>query len=99
MFIHQHVHWTGSRHVGYINFGTGMQTSDQLPKATKALVFMLVGLNVRWKVPIAYFLVDSLTAEEKANLVKGCLLQVEDTGILIKSLTFDGDASNIAMTK
>lgn len=99
MYIHHHVHWTGKRHVGYINFGTAMQNSDMLPMATKALVFMIVGLNSRWKVPVAYFLIDSVSAEEKSNLVKGCLVQLEGTGILVKSLTFDGDASNISMAK
>lgn len=98
MYIHQHVHWTGSRSVGYINFGVAMdQCSEEMPKATKALVFMVVGINSKWKVPVAYFLTESSSAEEKATLVRGCLLQLESTGILIKSLTFDGDASNILM--
>lgn len=97
MYILQHVHWTGSRSVGYINYGIAMQCSDQLPRATKALVFMIVGINTKWKIPIAYFLIESSNGEEKASFVKGCLLQLESTGILVKSLTFDGDGSNIAM--
>lgn len=97
MSIREHVQWTGSRHVGYVNFGTGLKDSDILPKAKNVLVLMVVGYNCRWKVPVAYFLIDSLSGEEKANLVKNCLYQLESTGILIKSLTFDGCASNMAM--
>ncbi|ENN78522.1 hypothetical protein YQE_05015, partial [Dendroctonus ponderosae] len=88
---------TGSRHVGYINFGTGLQESDILLKAINVLVFMVVGYNCRWKVPVAYFLINSLSGEEKAKLVKDCLQHCGTTGISIKSLTFDGCASNIAM--
>lgn len=99
MSIHEHGQWAGSRHVGYVNFGTGMQDSDNLPKAKNVLVFMLVGLNSRWKVPLAYFLIDSLSAEEKANLVRGCFLQLEGIGVTTETLAFDGCASNLTTAK
>lgn len=97
MAIKEHVEWNGSRQVGVINYGTQILDSDALPRAKNVLMFLLVATNSNWKVPIAYFLVNSLNASEKANLVKGCLLQMEETGIKIKSLTFDGCASNITM--
>lgn len=31
MSINEHVEWTGSRHVGYIDYGTGIQDSDGIP--------------------------------------------------------------------
>lgn len=97
MAIKQQIHWTGSRNDGYIDFGTGIKGNDSLPVAKNVLVFMLVGVNAHWKIPIAYFLIDSVSAEDKANLVKGCLLQLESSGVLIKALTFDGCAANLAM--
>jgi len=97
MAIKQQIHWTGTGNVGYIDFGTGIKGNDSLPVAKNVLVFMLVGVNVHWKIPIAYFLIDSVIAEDKANLVKGCLLQLESSGVLIKALTFDGCAANLAM--
>lgn len=98
MSLHEHVHWTGSRQVGYVDYGTGIGGSEHtLEKAKNALVFMLVGLNARWKVPIAYFLVNAVSADEKQKLVKGCLYQLQSTGVVVKSLTLDGCASNIAM--
>lgn len=98
MSIREHVQWTGTRHVGYVNFGTGLNDdSDILPKAKNVFVVMVVGFNCRWKVPVGYFLIESLSGQQKANLVKNCLYQLETTGIVIKSLTFDGCASNMAM--
>lgn len=100
MSIKQHVHWTGSRHQGYINYGPGSGTEliDNLPYAKDAFVIMVVGLNTHWKVPIAYYLINGITAEEKANIVISCLHQLHDTGIIIKTLTFDGASNNISMT-
>lgn len=97
MSIRELVEYSGTRQHGYIDLGTGLVDSDALTKAKNALVFMLVVLNSHWKVPIAYFLIDSLSAEEKANLVKGCLIQMHDTGIIIKLITFYGFPANISM--
>jgi len=41
---------------------------DGLPRAKEALVFMLVAINSNWKIPVAYFLVNGLNSQEKANL-------------------------------
>lgn len=45
---------------GYVNYGTGTDESDGLPKAKEPLAFMLVVLNSNWKVPIAYFLINGM---------------------------------------
>jgi len=47
---------------------------------------MLVALNFNW-----------LSESEKANLINIALTIVYDTGVLVKTLTFDGAASNISM--
>lgn len=98
MAIHEHVEWNGKRNVGYINYGSGFNADhDGLPKAKDALVFMLVALNSSWKIPIGYFLINRLSSQDKANLLKGCLIMLKNTGINIKSLTFDGAPSNVSM--
>jgi hypothetical protein len=61
------------------------------------LVFLLVALNSQWKIPIAYFLLDGLSAVEKANLVNGCLKMVNGCGAKIVSLTFDGTVTNFSV--
>ncbi|KAL4156134.1 hypothetical protein QTP88_000169 [Uroleucon formosanum] len=99
MSIKQHVHWTGTRHQGYIDFGLGGKTEemDNLPYAKDAFVIMVVGMNTSWKVPIAYYLINGISAEEKANIILNCLQELDTTGIIIKILTFDGAANNLSM--
>ncbi|KAL4127058.1 hypothetical protein QTP88_011256 [Uroleucon formosanum] len=99
MSIKQHVHWTGTRHQGYIDFGLGGKTEemDNLPYAKDAFVIMVVGMNTSWKVPIAYYLINGISAEEKANIILNCLQELDTTGIIIKTLTFDGAANNLSM--
>lgn len=100
MSIKQHVLWTGSRHQGYIDYGLGGGTElmDNLPYAKDAFVVLVVGLNTQWKVPIAYYLINGISAEVKANIIKSCLHKLNETGIIIKTLTFDGAINNISMT-
>lgn len=99
MSIKQHVHWTGSQHQGYIDFGLGGKTEemDNLPYAKDAFVILVVGMNTSWKVPIAYYLINGISAEEKANIILNCLQELDTTGIIIKTLTFDGAANNLSM--
>ena len=67
--------------------------------AKEALVFLLVGVNKTWKIPIGYFLIDKITGEQKYNLVSQCLKIVHETGIKIICITCDGAGSNIVMAK
>ncbi|KAL4156031.1 hypothetical protein QTP88_000066 [Uroleucon formosanum] len=99
MSIKQHVHWTGTRHQGYIDFGLGGKTEemDNLPYAKDAFVIMVVDINTSWKVPIAYYLINGISAEEKANIILNCLQELDTTGVIIKTLTFDGAANNFSM--
>jgi len=99
MSIKQHVQWTGTRHQGYVDYGPGGSTEsvDNLPYAKDALVFVVVGMNTAWKIPVAYYLIKGITAEEKENILRSCLVELQETGIIIKSLTFDGAANNLAI--
>ena len=60
---------------------------------------MAVSLNSNWKVPLGYFLIDGLSASERANLVKTCLLKLSDIGVKTVSLTCDGPSCNQSMIK
>ncbi|KAH8009769.1 hypothetical protein HPB51_019084 [Rhipicephalus microplus] len=71
MAIRKHVELVGDKVVGYVDFGTGLD-DDGLPEAANACVFMIVGINVRFKMPVGYFLIDSLTGAERAELAKQC---------------------------
>ena len=77
----------------------GVPLNDQggLPLANEALVFLIVSLTERWKVPVAYFLISGLNGTERANLIRLCLEKLYDVGIDIVSITFDGCSANCAM--
>jgi len=102
MSIMEDVHYNGERLQDYINFGCGMgvvDDCDALPRAKKALVFLIVALNSNWKLPVGYFLINGITAEDKSNLIITCLRNLHETGVIIKTFTFDRAASNLSMTK
>jgi hypothetical protein len=86
MSIRPHVDWNGSKSLGYVNFRINIE-SDCLPLTKEALAFLIVGVNCKWKIPVAYFLINSITAEAKANLIKGCLYMLHKAGVKIISLT------------
>lgn len=45
--------------------------------------------------PVGYFLAKSLNIEQKIELIRHALHELETTGIKIISLTFDGCSSNV----
>lgn len=58
--------------------------------ATNALVFLVVALNAHWKIPVAYFFINSPFVAERANLLNICIKLLHETGaILLHSITFD----------
>lgn len=66
-------------------------------KKTDVLVFLLVGINTSWKVPIGFFLVKGTSAKLKAQLVTKAFELVHETGVEIKALICDGAKANLAM--
>lgn len=82
--------------VGYVDFGTGVE-NDSLPEARNVCVYVLVGINMRLKIPVGYFLIDSLTGSERAELTKQCVEKLASVGVEVISLTFDGASSNFSM--
>lgn len=98
MAIRSKIEWDGKETCGYVDMGTEID-DDSLPEAREALVLLVNAVNDCWKVPVGYFLIDSFSGEEKANLVTNALTMLHNTGIHVVSFTFDGAASNITMTK
>jgi len=49
-------------------------------------VFLIIALNSHRKIPVAYFLINGLTAEEKANLLKTCLINIHEFGAIVKTI-------------
>lgn len=69
MAIRQHIEFDGNDYHGYVNIGCNAQ-NDSVEIASEALVFMVVGINQRWKIPVGYFFVKHLNANQKRALVE-----------------------------
>ena len=96
--IHLHADLTNSsngKYPGYVDLGFGEPSdNDSQPLAKKAMVFMLVCLNGRWKLQLAYFLVDSIDSRQLSVLVTRALQLVDDCGAIVWSITSDGIGIN-----
>ena len=64
MAVQKHVEWDGKKYRGFVDLVLEDKSS---PLAENAFVMMVVCVNSLWKIPIRYFLVDSLTGLEKTN--------------------------------
>lgn len=99
MAIRQRIEWDGKQMHGYVDICNSGKKGDCLPEAKEALVFLVTAINGPFKIPVGYFLVDGVTGEQRANLVKQCLELLRETGVEVTSLTFDGCPANLSMAK
>lgn len=98
MAIRRQIEFIGQKTWGYVNVGTGV-SDDTLDVATEVFVLLVVSMNGKWKLPIAYFFIKSLTGSEKANIVRQALIKLKDVGVTITSVTCDGPSANFTMAK
>lgn len=61
--------------------------SDTVDEASQCLVLLVTSINGSWKLPIGYFLIVSLTGEQKTILVQTALQLCHDAGIKVASVT------------
>ncbi|KAL4084396.1 hypothetical protein QTP88_028219 [Uroleucon formosanum] len=100
MSIRGNIKWDGKNMYGFVDLGTDISFEcDDLPHAKNALVFMAVGINGHWKMPIGYFFINGLNGAERGNLLVKCLELMSDTNSKVHSITFDGAYTNIAMCR
>lgn len=99
MHIRKHLQWSDTRKkfLGTVNYGFNMDSAETLPLAKNALVFMLIGINVHFTMPIAFYFINDLNSEEKANLLHEIILAIVTCNARVLSVTFDGLSSNIPM--
>ena len=97
MAIKKHVSWDGQKFRGYVDLGNDVQDDDSAPIAKDALVFMVVDVNKKWKVPVGYFFNDGLSGKERANFIKMCIKRLHDVGVDIISIICDGPSFHFSM--
>ena len=90
MSIMKHVSFDGKKFVGAL---------EDEKFVTDALVFMVVGINKHFKLPVGYFLIKTMNAEERANLVLMCLEKLRESGVKVTSVTFDSPAVHQSLFK
>lgn len=93
MSIRQDTDWVPSLHqnCGLVDHGGGPIGSQW---ATKALVFLLVGLKNNWKAPIAYFMTDKLNAKLLSGMIREAVMRAADHKLLVKTVVADGLKTN-----
>lgn len=104
MSIHKAYQWDDNKHKvsGYADFGKSNQKNQNAEDeslAKEALVFFINGINEKFKTPVAYFLINKLSAKNKASITREVILAVSKTGIKISSMTFDGLKGNITVRR
>lgn len=104
MFIRKQVYWANDTktYEGFVNYGIEAMEddgTDELPKATQAIVFMLSGLNTYFQFPLAYYFIMGLDGKKRANLLTEIISKVTECGVTISNLTFDGCGANFRMCK
>jgi hypothetical protein len=80
MSIRKHVQWNGKEMEGFVDLGTQVD-DNSLPVATEVLMFIIVPLNATWKLPVAYFVTDGLTADVKCNLVTEAICRLYSVNV------------------
>ncbi|KAE9543700.1 hypothetical protein AGLY_002096 [Aphis glycines] len=101
MAIRKQISFLNGKFYCGVNLGTGLENSDSdnIQEATNSLIFLAVGINGHWKIPVGYLLVHSFSGTERANLLTKCLELIEETGAKCFSITFDGAPYNLSMCK
>lgn len=99
MAIRRQIIWDNKskRFLRYVDMGCRSEDSDNREVATECLLFIVNSINERWKTPIAHYFVNKLTGADKANIVDGILKVLDEIGVEVVSMTFDGAPSNKAM--
>lgn len=84
---------------GHVTAGRPVDHEMCTPLAKDALVLMVSGIQDEFKIPIAYFFINGLCAEEKAAMINEALFRLNQIGAIVTSIVFDGLRSNITTMK
>lgn len=104
MAINQKLQWDNNRK-RFIGFATcensNKKTPDNYethtPLGKQALVFMVVSDD--FKLPLSYFLLNGISAEDRKNLTLGVINRINETEAKIMAFISDGCVSNISCAK
>lgn len=92
MAIRKQIIWDkkSNQFLGHCDYGDQFNIEGPETPATEALVFMLIGLNGKWKWPIGYFFINKINSTTLAELIKSALILTSNVGLQVQSVTCDG---------
>lgn len=93
--IYKLLQFVNNEMIGFESVPTIEKKNAQI--ASESLVFMFNAVNTELKLPVAYYFVNKLNAESKAQLVERVIQSLLECGVVLPSTTFDGFRSNAAM--
>lgn len=98
MSIRQHMAYDAHHGVmtGFVNMGMDEKSNDL---AKEALVFMVVGTQGKWKMPVAYYLTKSLSADQQKELLLTAIDELQMRGYRVLAAIMDGLATNLTMCR
>lgn len=101
MHIRRNSQWISGeeKFSGHINAGKPMDYEKCSPLAKKANVLMVSGIGKDFKIPIGNFLSVGLCAEERAAILYEAMLKLHNIGVVVASITNDGNIVNITTAK
>lgn len=101
MSIRQHSQWSlpEQKFLGHINAGRPVDHNTCSSLAKQVNVLMVSGIGEDFKIPIGYFLITSLCAEERAAIIYEALFKLNNIGVAVCAITNDGHIVNIATLK
>lgn len=85
--------------IGNTDYGNSMEVEGTDMVATEALVFILVSINGRWKLPTGYVFINKLTAVTQVELIKSALTHSYNAELTVHSVTCDGAYTNFSTFK
>lgn len=85
-----------NKFIGLLDYGTPNE-DDEFTLAQDAIVYMAVGINAIFQQPIAYYLINKLKGQEKAELILQIIAEISKRGIKVANISFDGHKSNALM--
>ena len=95
MSIRKQLDWNPKRQqmVGFLDLGAGYLDND-VAEATEVIIIMDVGLQGHWKIPVAYFLINGISAEVQSQLVLSVISSLHDVKVNVLALVMDGHTIN-----
>lgn len=96
MHIKKHVQWND--HTGeFIGAADDIFEEDTVPIASQTLMFMVSGLNICFQLPVAYYMIHSITAQQKMDILIEIITEISKRGVEISSVCCDGLYLNSTM--